>query len=198
MINTIIFDFAGVIAKTKYFPQLALNLGKQFNIDPKVIEKQLYGNESEYLIGKESTENFWKNSCSKLGIPLDDFIHAFKTWYKLDLELLNFIKELKKHYQIILHSDNFEVVSSNLRENQKLKEVFEQMFFSDEIHMNKRNVEAFKHVICKIDKSPSDCIFTDDKEANLVAPAQIGIKTIKYENLEQFKKELASYSIKFN
>ena len=196
MIKTLIFDFAGVLTKGRCFPQLAINLGKQFNIDPSIIEKQLYGTENEYLLGNESTEDFWKNSCSELGIPFDDFTNAFKSWYELDSEILAFIKELKKNYQIILHSDNFEVISSDLRENQKLKELFELMFFSNEMHMNKRDEGAFKHVIAIINKSPSECIFTDDKEKNLVAPAKVGLNTIKYDNLEQFKKELASFSVK--
>jgi len=196
MIKTLIFDFAGVLTKTRCFPQLSVNLGKQFDTDPSIIEKQLYGNEREYLLGNESTEDFWKESCSELGIPFEDFTNAFKSWYELDIEMLAFIRELKKKYQIILHSDNFEVISSELRENPKLKKLFELMFFSNEIHMNKKNEEAFKHVIAKIDKLPSECIFTDDKELNLVAPAKLGINTIKYENLEQFKKELVPYSIK--
>ncbi len=198
MIKTLIFDFAGVLTKSRCFLQLAINLGKQFNIDSSIIEKQLYGTEKEYLLGNESTEDFWKKSCSELGIPFDDFANTFKSWYKLDSEILAFIRELKKNYQIILHSDNFEIISSCLRENPKLKELFELMFFSNEMHMNKKNEEAFKHVIAKINKLPSECIFTDDKELNLVAPAKLGINTIKYENLEQFKKELARYSIKFD
>ena len=198
MIRTLIFDFAGVLTKSRCFPQLAINLGKQFNIDSSIIEKQLYGTEKEYLLGNESTEDFWKKSCSDLGIPLDDFTKAFKSWYELDSETLAFIKSLKTNYQIILHSDNFEAISSDLRENQKLKELFDLIFFSNEIHMNKKNVKAFEYVISKIEKDPSECIFTDDKEANLVAPAEVGINTIKYDNLEQFKKELATFNIKIS
>lgn len=195
MIKTIIFDFAGVLTKSKCFPQIAINLGNQFKMDSKIIEKELYANEKEYLLGNESIEKFWENSCSKLGISFDDFTNAFKSWYKFDSELFDYIKKLKKNYQIVLHSDNFEVISSDLRDNPKLKELFEIMFFSNEIHMNKREESAFRHVITKLNKQPSECIFTDDKDMNLVAPAKIGINVIKYNNLEQFKKELAHYSI---
>jgi len=190
MIKTIIFDFAGVLALTKCFPQIAKNLGKQYKLDPNIIMKNLYNSEKDYLIGKETTESFYNNSCKTLGISFKDFSYHFQNWYSLDENILNYIKSLKEKYEIILHSDNFEIISQGLKENTKLLELFDLMVFSNDIGYRKTQKEAFEYTLNKIKKKPSECIFTDDKEKNLLAPKQLDIYTIHYTSFNDFKNKL--------
>ncbi len=192
MKKTIIFDFAGVLTYSKCFPQIAKNLGEKYGIDSAVIQESLYGAEGDYLLGKESTEDFWKKSCGKLGISFADFSYAFKNWYVWDDEIFDYIEELGEKYEIVLHSDNFEVLSEHLKENLRLKKLFDYMVFSNEIGFNKTQKEAFEYTLNKINKSAGECVFTDDKAKNLVAPKSLGIEVVLYKNFDQFKVDLAA------
>lgn len=193
MIKAIIFDFAGVLTSSKCFPKIAENLWKQYNIDKKLIMESLYDSEKDYILGKETTESFWKNSCEKLDISFEDFIFHFQNWYILDEALLSFIKKLKQEYTIVLHSDNFEIISSKLKKDPKLVELFDTMIFSNDIGYNKTQKEAFEYGLHKIDLNASECIFTDDKQKNLVAPNALGIQVILYTSFEDFKSKLENY-----
>ncbi len=190
MKKTIIFDFAGVLTYSKCFPQIAEDLGKKYGIDSAVIQESLYGAEKDYLLGKESTEDFWHNSCGKLGISFADFSYAFKNWYVWNEELLSYLEALGNDYEIVLHSDNFEVISEDLRDNERLKKLFDYMVFSNEIGFNKAQKEAFEYTLEKINKVAGECVFTDDKAKNLVAPKSLGIETVLYKNFDQFKVDL--------
>jgi putative hydrolase of the HAD superfamily len=190
MIKTIIFDFTGVLTVSKCFPQIAEILGKKYNLDYKIIMDNLYNSEQNYIIGKESTEVFYKKSCEKLGISFEDFSYAFQNWYILDENILNYINKLKKKYQIVLHSDNFSIVSMGLKENQILLNLFDIMVFSNEIGYNKTQKEAFEYTLNKVNKNPSECLFTDDKEKNLIVPKSLGINTILYTSFNDFIENL--------
>ena len=48
--------------------------------------------------------------------------------------------------------------------------------------------------IAKIFKvKPSEIVYIDDQRNNLIEPRKMGVKTIFYQNFEQFKKELNKY-----
>lgn len=96
MIKTIIFDFSGVITTTRCFQKLSEELGKKHSIDREIIHKRLLSNESQYLIGKESTKEFWKKVCKGLKIPYSEFKNVFSNWYNLDGGLLELIKKFEK------------------------------------------------------------------------------------------------------
>lgn len=196
MIKTIIFDFAGVLVLTKCFPQIAKNLGEQYNLDSNIIMENLYSSEKDYLLGKETTESFYNNSCKPLGISFKDFSYHFNNWYLLDENILNYIKDLKEKYEIVLHSDNFEILSQGLKKNTKLLELFDLMIFSNDIGYNKTQKEAFEYTLNKIKRKPSECIFTDDKEKNLLVPKELGIYTILYTSFNDFKNKLEKHLCK--
>ena len=152
--------------------------------------ENLYNSEKNYLIGKETTKSFYNNSCKNLGISFKDFSHHFQNWYTLDENILNYIKQLKEKYEIVLHSDNFEIISKGLKKNSRLTSIFDKMVFSNDIGYNKTQKEAFEYTLNKINKSPDECIFTDDKEKNLIAPKELGIHTILYTSFDDFKNKL--------
>ena len=56
--------------------------------------------------------------------------------------------------------------------------------------MRKPDINIYKYVLEKIKKEPEECVFIDDREANLIAPKNLGIKTILFHTREQCENEL--------
>ena len=73
--------------------------------------------------------------------------------------------------------------------------VFDNLFFSNELGMRKPHLEIFEHVLKEIKTDANDSIFIDDKQENLDAAAQLGIKTILFQDAEQLISELKSLGI---
>ncbi len=195
-ISTIIFDFSGVLTIGNFWPLLAKNLGDKFGVNSKGIEKRLYVNEHAYARGKETTEVFWKKCFPKAEVPYEDFVSEFGLAYELNPVMLDIIGKLKKHYRTVLHSDNFEALSSAIKKDPRITSLFEGMFFSNDIGTLKDEESSFRHVLENIGKKPEECIFIDDKEKNLVAPAKIGIHTLLFRSPEQLLTDFRSLSIK--
>ncbi len=195
MINVLIFDFAGVLTTERCFPALAKRLSTRFNINKKRIQKRLYANEKGYLLGNESTQDFWRRSLEDLGVPYREFETIFSAWYELNEELLGSIKKLKDDHLLIVLSDNFDAVTTTIRKDKRLKDLFEEMYFSNEMHLWKKDKELFKIVLTKLNKKPSECVFVDDKEENLTIPKELGMQVILFERTAQLKKELAALGI---
>ncbi len=195
MISTIVLDFAGVMTTGNFFPLLAKRLGEKFGVDPLQTEKNLYAHEGPYLIGQATTEEFWRQCFPGSEVSLDDFKREFGSAYELEPRMLGLVKKLKKNYQMVLHTDNFEALSSAIRNDPRLNQLFEKMLFSNEMHLTKQDEGSFRRVLSEIGKEPGECVFADDKEKNLRVPAGLGMRTILFQGPEYFAAELEKIGV---
>ncbi len=67
---------------------------------------------------------------------------------------------------------------------------FKGVYFSCDIGLCKPNKQAYKYVLDKINRNAKDCVFIDDREANLIPATELGMRVILYKDLESLKKEL--------
>lgn len=185
------FDFAGVGSTGKLFPVIAKNLSDKFGLDMQIIQDRLYANPEPYLLGKKSMEEFWKFVCEGLPIPFDDFTKAFQAW-EINQETVALIRELKQTYRVYLLSDNYEATVAYLRSQPLFQELFEKMYFSNEIHLIKGGPEIFEHVLADLQVKAEECIFIDDQEKNLTAARNLGITCILFTSAEQTKHAIHS------
>ena len=73
--------------------------------------------------------------------------------------------------------------------------LFRKKYFSHEIKMAKPNKKLFEHVLADLNIEASKCIFIDDKQKNIDAARECGIRGIVFSSVEQTKKELALLGI---
>lgn len=95
---------------------------------------------------------------------------------------------MKKEYQIILYSDNFDAVTPNTKNDKRIEGLIDKMYFSNEIYLNKRKKKTFRYILKDIGRLPSECIFVDDKKESFIYPNKIGMNTILFKNYKQLKK----------
>lgn len=195
-ISTIIFDFGGVLTTSGFFSSLAKNLSEKFGVAREETEKRLCANEKAYARGEETTEEFWRKCFPKADISYKDFITEFVSSYELNPAVLDIVRRLKENYHTVLHSDNFEALVPAIKKDSRVTQLFENMFFSNEIGTLKDEEISFRHVLENIDKKAEECIFIDDKEKNLVAPAKVGIHTLLFKGPEQLLADLRGLGIK--
>jgi len=105
--------------------------------------------------------------------------------------MIELLEHLHKKYRLIMLSNNHPPTIDIIKFKHKhLTKFFDKIYFSAELKMKKPNKEFFLHMIKDAKLNPSECIFVDDKEQNVKAGIELGIKGIVFKNVEQFKKEL--------
>ena len=137
-------------------------------------------------------EDFWSKLCLGFNIPLNYFIYSFQNCYELNEGVVEVIKSLKGHYKIVLFSDNFDVLSPVIKQDARIIQLFDEMYFSDEMGLIKKQPGSFELLFNLLKENPSDCVFIDDKEHNLRPAKDLGCKVILFNGTEDFKKELMS------
>ncbi len=205
MVKVIIFDWGGVICYpiTK---RLVAKVREQFDADERAIRKAYFKDLHDYEIGKVSDDEFWQRFCKELNIQVDEkvLMDIVRDVEQLDKEVYDIIKQLKKtkRYKLVLLSNNIPVMVNYIKKKFDLS-VFDNLFFSNELGMRKPHREIFEHVLKEINVyntnkiRAEETIFIDDKQENLDAAAELGIKTILFQDAAQLKEDLNKNEIKF-
>lgn len=114
----------------------------------------------------------------KTGYSEADLFEASKQIPTLDMDFLEWIKELKNTYYIYLVSDIHEVLWEEVRK--QLGEYFDDFIFSYEEKAKKSEDIFWQNLQKKIDFSKVE-LFIDDKEENVKLAEKYGIKWLVYD-----------------
>lgn len=192
----VIFDFGGVLAHIdiKYAIDTFAGMGVG-PIDEKDIHPYNSGVFLKYEKGLISSEEFLDGlrNYSPKNINVSDE-NLTKAWNSIILpyEYERFVPVLKlremghKVFLLsntnVLHHNYFESVFN--RENPfglKFKEMFDAVYYSDEMHMRKPDREIYETVLSEQNLNPADSIFIDDNLINLKEPQEIGMQVCHFD-----------------
>lgn len=197
-IKNIIFDFGGVILKHRKAIMEEF-ISKMFSIPFKQASGAWKENRTNLATGEISSKEFLKNL--KVQLKSDSSVNKLlETWSGLyqketeevNWELLDFIKDLKSKYQVILFTDTIDVHDEYNRKR-GIYERFHQVFKSFEEKTIKTDKNAFLNVLKKIKSKPEECIFIDDLELNVKNAESLGMKGIIFRNNGQLKEEIKQF-----
>jgi putative hydrolase of the HAD superfamily len=111
---------------------------------------------------------------------------------------LNLIPDTVKLIRSVKRAGNKVFVLSNmhfasiehLEQNYAIWDIFDGIVISCRIHTAKPEAEIYAYLLDQYGLSPSETIFIDDTEINLMAAAKLGITTIKFANPSQCESAL--------
>jgi len=195
MIDTIIFDFAGVVTKENFRPVLIRKCKEKFGLDEAEFRQHFSDAETSFLLGEMSLKDFWQIACKGYEVPFEQFAEVFVSAYEINPDMVSLIEKLKKNYHVVMLSDNFDRLSENIKNNPILKPLFERFFLSNEMHLAKKTPGCFEHVLKELGKKPDECVFTDDKKENIEPALMLGIHSLHFTGLEKFKSDLVALGV---
>ncbi len=104
--------------------------------------------------------------------------YDFWEYFKLNQELLDYYKILGQRMPVFIFT------SETIQEHPSLKPILEAtfsgIFSAQTLGTDKTQPTAYKQVINQINCEPGNVIYVDDTAENIVAAAQIGLKTVLY------------------
>ncbi len=197
-IKFIVFDFGGVIAESN-LPMLGDFVSTTLCLPKEEASKVLY---AWYKSAKADVdiEEFWTSFAEEKKIELPaSWIARFKVALSDSYEeipgMLNLVCQLQKMgYRTPLLSNTTRLHAEIIRSD-GLYNYFCPVLLSYAIGYKKPELEAYRILLKTLNASPSECLFVDNDEENVVAAQSLGIDSIHFISLPQLESELCRRGI---
>jgi HAD superfamily hydrolase (TIGR01509 family) len=79
---------------------------------------------------------------------------------------------------------------SHLRENFDWLDLFDFKTFSAEVRLIKPDAAIYEHTLRGLGVKPEETLFVDDREINVQAARELGIRAVRFQSIEQLREEL--------
>ena len=179
MIKAILFDFWGTLVENGVISPIK-QIKTILAIDIPFSEYVVRLERAMMLEEFPSLKEAFVSVCKEFEIKpeeeiLEEMIGLWnKNWMLAELypEIKTVLEELRKKYQLVLISnlDCFSV--QKVLEKFALKESFDQIFFSYQMHMIKTDKNFLKVVLDTLSLAPEDCVLVGDSLQSDILPAR--------------------------
>ncbi|VVB97505.1 Phosphoglycolate phosphatase [uncultured archaeon] len=130
-------------------------------------------------LGEISSFDFWKELGFRSEYPEieREYLDAYLT---IDPDFIETARTLVKNYYLAMLSNDVKEWSAYLRAKFDLNSLFKIIIISGEVGYRKPDKRIYNILLERIQSSPSNCVFIDDRAKNLLAASEMGIKTIRF------------------
>lgn len=200
-IKNIIFDFGGVVFKIDEQRTLQA-FSELLELSPNDVMTQFITDSHflDYECGLMTTDAFiqYVQSRSPKSVTRQEVETAWNAMLLgYPIEHIYLLQALRKKYHIYLlsntnamHTEEFPKIAQRQHMPFAMNaELFEKVWYSNEIHLRKPDVEIFRYALRDAQLRPEETIFVDDLAANVAAAASLGIQ------VRQVTKECGILSI---
>jgi epoxide hydrolase-like predicted phosphatase len=192
MIKAVIFDWGGVLVDDPA-PGYVEYCAKYLKIPAKELKKTFQKYHSDLQKGLISEEFFWSEVCSKLGIPEPSPLlwkEAFGAVYSEKKEIFATVSSLKESGYKLAVLSNTEMSMVDFF-NEQNYQFFDVAVFSCLEGTAKPDKRIYELTLEKLGVQAEEAVFIDDKQENISGAEKVGIKTILFKNVQQFKEDLS-------
>lgn len=197
MIKCVLFDLGGVVvdfSDEDYYRYLA----KQGKLTPEQVYKKLDPLYRRIFMGLIRIDFFEREVARILKIERSKvrWIEFYESHVKLNEKMMQLVRKLRKTYKVAFLSNvdysRYDIAMSMLN----LKE-FDYHFASCYIGKNKPDPEVYRHVLKRMRMKPSEVVFIDNLNVNVIGAASVGIRSIWFMgSMSELTKKLRSFGVK--
>ena len=195
MIHNIVFDFGGVLVEydfPKYFTKFFGNHDKAMWFINNILTEE--NNDKLDKADKPSNEYMkeWKQRWPDYTIAIDAFDKHYTDIFTGEVPgMKDVMKDLKsKGYRLLGLSNWSTKVFDVMNKFPEIFSLLDGYLVSHQVHLLKPHKEIYEAFCKKFDVSPEDCVFIDDKSANIEGAKSIGMHGIVFKDTDQLKADL--------
>src|SRR5271156_4359773 len=174
-------------------------LAAMFQMDPRTFLPIYLETRAPYDRGDVLPSEYWQEFAARAGVIIgEDEIEQAR---QLDLELWSQINDAMIVWVQQLHAAGFKTailsnmpadMATHMRNNFAWLRHFDHHIFSGEVRSAKPEPAIYQHCIQARGGQPAAALFIDDREVNLEQSRAAGIRTIRFQSVEQLRDELQS------
>jgi len=190
--KTIFFDWGGVVADDPgddFLTKLLQDVGASTVQIQEIF--QLYM--KRFMRGEISEAEYWNELRTNYGFDIQESISdEFKKWSGLvaNEDVLALVDEAKaKGWQTAILSNVIEP-TYNVLKDAGFYDKFDFVIASCKEGLAKPELEVYKLALERLNTTPSESVFIDDKQSNLDPAEALGFKVILAENPEQVIRDV--------
>lgn len=199
MIKAVVFDYFGVIGgaeKTGTTKRVA----DYFGVTEDEVKKFMGAVISDFRAGRISEKEMFFQMSKALGKPISkstDYLYrqGFREKFVIFPEMVKFVKELKAKGLKVGVLSNTVVPFVEIVNDMKGFEDFDVVINSCEVGFSKPDPRIYKLTLEKLDLLPEEVVFVDDREENVVAANNLGMRGVIYTGIEDLKTEIGKFNI---
>ncbi|HMK65681.1 MAG TPA: HAD family phosphatase [Thermodesulfobacteriota bacterium] len=195
-IKAVLFDFGGVLAEEGFRNGLAA-IARQEGLDPasffQKAESIIYS--TGYVLGHCPESEFWQALRKETGIKMpDEELHGeILGRFVLRPEMFQIVNRLREQgLWIGILSDQTNWLEE-LDRKYGFYRAFDRVFNSYRLHKSKKDPAWFREICSELGLVPQEALFIDDNFGHITRAANVGLKTIYYQNQVQFRMALGEY-----
>lgn len=192
--QAIVFDFGGVMTGEPNREAVITFISQSFCFSKEEFEK---ANQEKRLAVKQgkTDEEFWISYAKNKGIKLPQnwglsFKSVMRDAIGINPEMYALVDELKKRHISIALLSNIDDRLSQLIRDFGLYKPFNPCLLSCEIGVEKPDLKAYELLLTKLNLSPKEVLFIDDRLENIELAKSMGIDAVLFESEQQLRSEL--------
>lgn len=194
-IDAILLDFEGVLYTPIPGRGYAL-YAERIGVSPDVLIPLLYGELSDQVdLGVITHDVFFQMILQRLNLDedlLSPFKETFHDAFELNVDLVDYLRELPQHFKIGLLSNYSEWLRPFIENNAKIADLFDDMVISCEVKLLKPGEKIYHTALSRLGVEPVHTVFVDDRWENAEAAQKIGLHAICFQSNQQTVEELES------
>lgn len=195
-IKAVVFDVGGVLCEWQgIVKEFAREIGMDEEEFIEVFLKYSFDAEIGSDLGYMTIDEFFAKLTAALGCSgkTQDWQKRFVPGFKCIEPSYKLLNELKGKYKLALLTNAKIGLWDEWKEG-RLREYFEVIVDSSEVHILKPDERIFKILLEKLQLKPEECLFIDDGIDNTQAAEKLGFKTVYFnkpeESVIEIRKEL--------
>ncbi|HEY4453268.1 MAG TPA: HAD-IA family hydrolase [Pseudonocardiaceae bacterium] len=193
----VVFDFGQVIGlRTEAVPDLAARVGAPL----AEFEAGYWAHRAEYdLVGDDLS--YWRAVLDPVGIAVDAGFVAELTeldeagWLRVDPGALALIVELFEAGVPLAILSNAPSSFGRAVAAQPWAKYFRTLLFSADLGVSKPDRAIYETLLDRIDAVAADCLFTDDRQANVDGAVAAGLRAERWQGADALRPFLVEFGV---
>jgi putative hydrolase of the HAD superfamily len=195
-IRAVILDYGEVLCHPPT-PEAIDRMARIFQMDSARFFPTYLQSRVPYDKGDLLPDEYWQKFAEQAGVRIDAAtIENLRRW---DLELWSTLNDAMILWVQKIHAAGYKTaILSNMpsdmvvhvRKNFAWLKHFDHHVFSADLRSVKPEPKIYQHCIAALGVQPAEALFVDDREINLEQARATGIRTIRFQSLEQFREDL--------
>jgi putative hydrolase of the HAD superfamily len=197
-IRAVILDYGEVLCHLPSTNTIE-RLAAMFQMDPRTFLPSYLQTRAPYDRGDLLPSEYWQKFAAQAGVKIA--ADAVEKARQLDLELWSDLNDAMILWVQQLHAAGFKTailsnmpadMATHMRKNFAWLSHFDHHIFSGEVRSVKPEPAIYQHCIQALGVQPAEALFIDDREINLEQARAAGIRTIRFQSVDQLREDLQS------
>ena len=145
------------------------------------------------MIGQATDRDAWRHVAETYALTeaqLNDLQREFWLDDRLDVDLLQFLRDLRPRYKTAILSNAWPGARESFVTDFGLHEVVDTMIISAEEGVAKPNARIYHIALDRLGVRPQEAVFVDDMQVNVEGAQAVGMQAIHFQNSDQVLADL--------